>query len=116
MTVPDFQSMMLPFLKIAGDGQEHSFSEAVETLAKQLKISDDDWKELLPSGQPRFENRVGWARTHLKKAGLLAPTGRGRFCITDRGKQVLKTSPDKIDLRFLMQFPEYVEFRKVSRQ
>jgi restriction system protein len=116
MTVPDFQTMMLPFLRIAADGQEHSFSETVEALAKQFHLSDEDWKETLPSGQPRFENRVGWTRTHLKKAGLLEPTGRGRFRITDRGKQVLKSPPDKIDLKFLMQFPEFVEFRRASHQ
>src|SRR5512139_3897073 len=116
MTVPDFQSMMLPFLKIAADGQEHSFGETVEALAKQFRLSNEDLKETLPSGQSRFENRAGWARTHLKKAGLLEPTGRGRFRISERGKQVLKNAPDKINLKFLMQFPEFVEFRKASRQ
>ncbi|HTP09678.1 MAG TPA: restriction endonuclease [Anaerolineae bacterium] len=116
MTVPDFQSMMLPFLKIAGDEQEHSFSETVEVLARQLSLSSEDLKETLPSGQSRFENRAGWARTHLKKAGLLEPTGRGRFRISARGKQILKNPPVRIDLKFLMQFPEFVEFRKASRQ
>ncbi len=116
MTVPDFQSMMLPFLKIAGDGQEHGFSGTLEVLAKQLGLTSEDLKETLPSGQSRFDNRAGWARTHLKKAGLLESTGRGRFRISERGKQVLKNSPDRIDLKFLMQFPEFVEFRKVARQ
>ena len=116
MTVPDFQSMMLPFLNIASDGQEHTFSETVEVLAKRLNLSSEDLKETLPSGQSRFENRAGWARTHLKKAGLLEPTGRGRFCISERGQQVLKNSPDRIDLKFLMQFPEFAEFRKAARQ
>lgn len=115
MTVPDFQSIMLPFLKIAGDGQEHSFSETVEILAQQL-LSSEDLKEMLPSGQSRFENRAGWARTHLKKAGLLEPTGRGKFRITPRGREVLNNPPDKINIKFLMQFPEFVEFRKVARQ
>jgi restriction system protein len=115
MTVPDFQSIMLPFLKIAGDGREHSFSETVEILAKEL-LSNEDLKEMLPSGQSRFENRAGWARTHLKKAGLLEPTGRGRFRITPRGREVLNNPPDKINIKFLMQFPEFVEFRKVARQ
>jgi restriction system protein len=115
MTVPDFQSIMLPFLKIAGDGREHSFSETVEILAKQL-LSSEDLKEMLPSGQSRFENRAGWARTHLKKAGLLEPTGRGKFRITPRGREVLNSPPDKINIKFLMQFPEFVEFRKVVRQ
>jgi restriction system protein len=115
MAVPDFQSMMLPFLKIAGDEQEHSFSETLETLAKQLNLTNEDLKETLPSGQSRFDNRAGWARTHLKKAGLLEPTGRGRFRITPRGCEVLKNPPDKITLKFLMQFPEFAEFRSVSR-
>jgi restriction system protein len=56
MTVPGFQTMMLPFLKIAGDGQEHSFSETVDALAKQFHLSDEDWKETLPSGHSHSRN------------------------------------------------------------
>src|SRR6266545_547942 len=108
MTVPDFQTLMLPLLKLAGDGQEHTLSEVVERLAQEFQLSDDDRKELLPGGrQPRFNNRVGWTTTYLKKAGLLRAVGRGRFELTDRGREVLARKPAAIDVNFLeSQFPE----------
>ncbi len=88
--IPDYQNLMLPLLKILRDGQEHSLSEVIETLANELQLTDEDRKELLPSGkQAKFDNRVGWARTYLKKAGLLESTGRGKFCITERGLELL---------------------------
>ena len=104
---------MLPLVEIAKDSGEHSLSEAIETLATKFGLSDEDRKELLPSGrQARLDNRVGWALTHLRKAGLLERTGRGRFHITDRGRQVLSNRPVEINMRFLLQFPEFVEFRR----
>lgn len=73
MAIPDYQKIMLPLLKYALDGQEHSMREAIGALADQFNLSEDERKELLPSGQqPLFDNRVGWARAYLKKAGLLA--------------------------------------------
>jgi len=117
MAVPDFQTLMLPFLKVAADAQEHSLSEAIDALALEFGLADEDREELLPSGrQSRFDNRVGWARTYLKKAGLIESTGRGKFRITERGLSVLKDDPSKIDMKFLERFPEYVEFRSVSAQ
>jgi restriction system protein len=117
MAIPDFQSLMLPLLTVAGDRQEHSLSEAIDTLAVQCTLTDEERKELLPSGrQAKFDNRVGWVVTHLKKARLLESTGRGRFRITDRGIEVLRNRPTRIDLRFLNQFPEFVEFRNLARQ
>ncbi len=113
MSVPEFQKFMLPLVEIAKDSGEHSLSEAIETLATKFGLSDEDRKELLPSGrQARLDNRVGWALTHLRKAGLLERTGRGRFHITDRGRQVLSNRPVEINMRFLLQFPEFVEFRR----
>src|SRR5260370_34225149 len=90
MAVPDYQSLMLPFLKIAADGSEHHLSEIIETLAQQFDVSDQDRKEMLPSGrQQRFDNRVRWACTYLAKAHLVTRTGRSRFRITERGIEVL---------------------------
>ena len=72
MAIPDYQSIMLPLLQLAGDAETHQFRASVETLARQFALSDDERKELLPSGkQPTFDNRVGWARTYMTKAGLL---------------------------------------------
>ena len=114
MAVPDFQTLMLPLLELAGDGQQHTSAEAVESLAQRFQLSTDDRGQLLQNGQPRFNNRVGWATTYLKKAGLLQAVGRGRFELTDRGRDVLATKPDAIDISFLeSRFPEVVEFRKV---
>lgn len=83
MAIPDYQTIMLPLLKYADDKQEHSLRETIDFLANQFKLNDDERKELLPSGQqPIFVNRVGWARTYLKKAGLLESTKRAFFKIT----------------------------------
>ena len=113
MAVPDFQSLMLPLLKLAGDGQQHTLAEAVERLAQEFQLSDDDRKELLQSGQTRLYNRVGWTTTYLKKAGLLQAVGPGRFQLTDRGRDVLASPPAAIDVAFLeSRFPEMSEFRK----
>jgi len=110
--VPDYQTLMLPLLKVAGDGQEHALSEVIESLAAQFNLTPDERNQLLPSGrQPIFENRVGWARTYLKKAGLLETTARGKFRITPRGLQILENNMTRIDVKFLAQFPEFVEFR-----
>lgn len=108
---------MLPILQLAGDGQERRLSDAIEQLAQRLTLSDADRNELLPSGQqPRFDNRVGWARTHLGKALLVESPHRGRFRITDRGRAALRQNPSRIDMTFLMQYPEYAEFRNRSRR
>jgi restriction system protein len=112
MTVPDYQSVMLPLLKALGDGDEHSLHEVIETLADQFELTDEERRELLPSGrQAKFDNRVAWARTYMKKAGLLESTGRGKFRINDRGLAVLRENPPEINVKFLEQFPEFLEFR-----
>lgn len=112
MGVPDFQSIMLPLLKFASDKNEHSSRESIEYLGQEFNLTEEDRKELLPSGtQAVFDNRVGWSRTYLKKAGLLESKKRGYFNITEEGLKVLKQNPPKINIDFLMQFPGYVEFR-----
>ncbi len=113
MPIPGFQTFMLPLLQFAGDGKEHSLLEAYEYLAKVFGLSEEERNELLASGkQSKFENRVSWVRTYLQKAGLLEATGRARFCITERGRQVLSSNPREINNRFLNQFPEFVDFHK----
>jgi hypothetical protein len=113
MAVPDFQTLMLPLLKLASDGQQHTLAEAVERLAQEFRLSDDDRAQLLRSGQPRLYNRVGWTTTYLKKAGLLQAVGPGRFQLTERGRDVVVSGPAAIDVAFLeSRFPEMSEFRK----
>lgn len=113
MPIPDFQTIMLPLLRVTSDGQEHSIQELIDRLAEEFSLSEEELRELLPSGkQTVFYNRVGWARTYLSKARLLEMTRRSYYRITDRGKQVLSTNPPRINLKFLEQFPEYLEFRE----
>ena len=117
MAIPDYQSIMLPLLQFAGDGQEHSLRATIEALADQFHLTSQERSELLPSGrQATFDNRVGWARTYLKKAGLLKYTRRGYYQITDRGREVLEQDPPTIDNAFLKQFPEFVEFQQPAQR
>lgn len=113
MTIPDYQTLMLPLLRTLGDGAEHSIVEIKERLADEFKLTEEEKETLLRSGQPIFKNRVGWARTYLVKAGLVESTRRSFFRITPRGQEILRSPPPRIDARFLRQFPEFVEF--VSR-
>ena len=98
MAVPDFQTLMLPLLKLASDGQQHTLAEAVEQMAKEFQLSRDDQAELLLSGQSRLYNQIGWATTHLKKAGLLQRVASGRFELTDRRPGVLASRPRRLPL------------------
>jgi restriction system protein len=98
MSIPDYQSLMLPLLTLAADGNEHRFRNAVEQLAARFELSDDERATMLPSGTaPMFDNRVGWAKTYLKQAGLIDATRRGYFRITPRGTELLGTHPVQID-------------------
>ena len=107
---------MYPLLELAADGEVHSMDEAYEVLAERFRLTEEERAELLPSGrQSRYENRVGWARTYLTKAGLLESTGRGQFKITPRGLDVLRSGVTDIDKNYLYQFPEFVEFRRRDR-
>jgi restriction system protein len=116
MAIPDYQTIMLPLLKFAGDGKIHTTRESIEYLAGEFNLSEEERKVLLPSATARlFDNRVGWASTYLRKAGLIESKRRGNFSITERGKQVLSENPQKINVQFLEQFPEFVEFRKTKK-
>jgi restriction system protein len=117
MAIPNHQSMMLPLLELAGDGQTRQGREAIELLAQRFGLTDDEKRELVPSGQqPRFQNRVSWARTHMTKAGLLESPKRGFFRITERGLQVLAEKPPAINVKFLEQWEEFRSFRKLRRK
>jgi restriction system protein len=115
MPIPDFQTVMLPLLTFAGDSNEHSLREAIEQLSLHFKLTPDERQEMLPSGaQAIFDNRVGWAKTHLLKAGLLESPKRSIFKITQRGIDVLHQNPNLVNMNLLRQFPEYLEFLKPS--
>lgn len=112
MAIPDFQTLMLPLLTHIADGREYFFRDVVENIADQFKLTLEEREQLLPSGQSlTFTNRLSWARTYLKKAGLVKQERRGYVTITERGTQVLAGHPARIDMAFLERFPEYIEFR-----
>ena len=114
MTVPDYQSLMLPVL-IQSASDEVRIGDVVDRLAHQLELSEDDLAELIPSGkQTTFSNRVHWAKSYLKQAGLVEATKRAHFQITERGKEVLKNGLSRIDINYLKQFPEFIAFQNRS--
>ncbi len=116
MPIPDYQTLMLPLLRFAADGTDHTTREAVEVLATEFQLTPAERNELLASGQQAiFNNRVGWANSYLKKAGLLESPRRGALRITARGKQILGDNPARIDVKYLERFPEFIEFRDASR-
>ncbi len=108
---------MLPVLKLASDGNEHKFSKAVEELADEFNLSTEERNELLQSGsQAVFHNRVGWARSYLKQAGLLASPKRGFFTITQKGNELIATNPSRVDASTLEQYPEFIEFKNRKKE
>lgn len=108
--IPDFQLIMLPFLKIISDGKGHTTVETNQKLAKYFNLTDEKLEEYLPSGsQKTFPNRVAWTRSHLKMAGLIENTKKSSFRITEVGKQLLESNPKDINLRVLKTIPAYQE-------
>jgi restriction system protein len=111
--IPSFQDFLLPLLKFVGDQNEHSMADGEEHLVKYFNVTDQERRQLLPSGnQAIFHNRVGWAKTYLSKAGLINVPKRGYIIITQRGLDVLKENPEKIDIKYLLKFPEFAEFHR----
>ncbi len=114
--IPKYEEIMLPFLKYLADGKEHGLSETHDALAEQYKLTDDELRELLPSGRyPVFRNRVGWARTYLKKAGLVTSPKRAHFRISDKGLSLLKENPNEITSKFLTRYDGFVEFQAIKK-
>jgi restriction system protein len=112
VSIPDYQSLMLPLLKFSADGNPHRLSEALESLAQEFSLTEEEIKQMLASGTQRvFDNRVSWARTYLQKAGLLTSPGRGLFQITPTGQALLAQNPERIDNNLLMNYPSFVAFR-----
>ena len=112
MPIPDFQSLMRPLLEAHVDGKEHLNRDLVAHLGEQFNLTEEERREMLPSGGARlFDNRIGWAKSHITQAGLLISPRRAISVITDRGREALRLQPERIDLRVLNGFEEYREFR-----
>lgn len=117
MAVPKYQECMLPLLRFAADGEEHSLAEGREAVADVLSLAEEDREELLPSGtQRRFDNNVSWAKVYLSGAGLLESTRRGHFRVTQRGRDVVASNPDSLRYTDLQKFDEFQKFRTRSHK
>jgi restriction system protein len=113
MNIPDYQSLMLPLLEALADGREHLVADVREEIAAKLGLGTPEREALLPSGkQPIFDNRLGWAKTYLAKAGLVSSVRRGVHQLTDRGRSVIASKPARVDVAYLARFPEFEEFRR----
>lgn len=111
MAVPDYQTLLLPLLKLAGDGVAETLVQAEELLAEQFSLSPEDKAARLPSGQQTvLRNRAGWASFYLKNAGLIEKPKRGVFRITEKGRAILDGNPGSLDMDFLMRIPEFRDF------
>ena len=116
MSIPDFQSLMLPLLVFAKDRETHTLGEARKRLASIFSLTPEEVEELLPSGrQRRFDNRVAWAKVYLEQAGLLQSPKRGQFNITAEGQSFLSTNPSQITITVLDQFEKFKAFRESSK-
>lgn len=110
--IPDYQTIMLPLLEFISDGKEHELQTLIKQISDKFGLTDEERAELLPSGnQQIINNRVGWARTYLKKANLLDSPQRATFVITEQGLKVLKNRPKKIDVKFLQSLPGFKEWQ-----
>lgn len=117
MAIPDFQSFLLPLLELSSDGKDHTLSEARDVIAARLSLTEIDRNEMLPSGrQRRYDNRIAWAKVYLQQAGLISSEKRAHFQITDRGKEVLASPPERIDIEYLNRYEEFKEFRSAGRR
>lgn len=113
--IPTYQEIMLPLLQELADGKEHTSTDLYKVLADRFGLTEEERTQLMSTGrQPLFHNRVGWAQTYLKKAGLLEAPKRGSYRITNRGLEVLSQKPASITADYLMRFPEFAEFRTGS--
>ena len=115
VSIPDFQSIMLPLLQAHLDGKEHRNRDLVAGLAERFGLSEEEQRAMLPSGRGKlFANRVGWAKTHVMQAGFLASRARAISVITPLGREVLERHSERIDLSVLKHYPAYRAFRAGS--
>lgn len=114
MAIPDYETLMLPVLKLFSSGAKN-VSECLPAVKREFGITDQEAEELLPSGRVTvLQSRTHWARTYLSKAGLLESPKRNLHVITDLGRQVLARNPQRIDNTFLDQFGTFAEWRNAA--
>lgn len=108
MVFPTFEDIMLPLLKFAKDGKTHSVRDAEYHLSQHFQLTEKQRQKQKESGtEPLFLHRVRWARTYLKRAGLIFDPKLGQYEITDLGLKILEKKPQKINIRYLLNFPNF---------
>ena len=111
MAIPDFQTVMRPVLEAVSDGDVHSLANVRQRVTEAFELTEEECRQRLPSGrQTVINNRIGWARTYLNKAGLLEIPERGMVKLTKRGREALDSGPERITVRWLKQYPEFEAF------
>ena len=115
MSIPDFQTVMRPVLEAIADGNTHSIAQVRQKVSDAFGLTEAERRQLLESGnQAVIDNRVGWARTYLKKAGLVSVPQRGMVQLTERGRAALTNGPERITVPWLKQFPEFAAFQNTK--
>jgi restriction system protein len=110
MPIPDYQTLMLPVLRLAAGG-ETRVPDVAERIADEFGLSQEEREQMLPSGRQRLlHNRVHWAKFYMSKAGLIASQRRGWFSASEAGRALLARNPERIDVTQLMEIPAFVEF------
>lgn len=110
LAIPDFQTLMLPLMRFIEDGKPYAMRDATTAIGAQFQLSEAEWAQMLPSGRaPLFYNRLAWAKTYLKRAGLIEQPSRGVISISSSGRQLLSLNPPKIDLKLLQKQPGYLQ-------
>jgi restriction system protein len=109
MAIPDFQSIMLPLLRFLSDGEGRSSQEIFDVLERQFNLTEEEKNQFLPSGKQKIIiNRIGWAKSFLKQAGLIASGMGGRYNITNEGREILSEEhPGGIDVNYLRKLPTF---------
>jgi hypothetical protein len=116
MAIPDYQTLMLPVLRLASKGEQR-VTDVADRVADEVGLTMEERETLLPSGRQRvLNNRIHWAKFYMSKAGLISSPARGRFVATEDGRNLLATNPDRINVALLMKSPSFREFYKTEKQ
>src|ERR1700722_1964871 len=112
MAIPDYQTLMLPVLRLAAKGEQR-VADVADRVADEFGLTPAERETLLPSGRQRvLNNRIHWAKFYMSKAGLTSSPARGRFVATEDGRKLLATNPDQINVALLMKWPSFRDFYK----
>ena len=114
--IPKYIEILLPLLNLLQDERVYTSKEYISHLEKEFNLSEEDKKQVISNGKTKlFSNRIAWAKTYLKQAGLVEYPKRGEVKITSEGLAFLKSKHSKITLEDLERYPQFVEFKNKSK-